>query len=42
MKLKRGIFIVDIRVGNDRGLATNPFKVKKDKKTGIPVKLQFP
>jgi hypothetical protein len=33
---------VDIRVGNDRGLATNPFRVKKDKKTGIPVKLQFP
>jgi len=33
---------VDIRVGNDRGLAANPFRVKKDKKTGIPVKLQFP
>jgi hypothetical protein len=33
---------VDIRVGNDRGVATNPFRVKKDKKTGVPVKLQFP
>ena len=33
---------IDIRVGNDRGLATNLFRVKKDKKTGIPVKLQFP
>jgi hypothetical protein len=33
---------VDIRVGNDRGLAANPFRVKKNKKTGIPVKLQFP
>ena len=33
---------IDIRVGNDRGLATNPFRVKKDKKIGIPVKLQFP
>ena len=33
---------VDIRVGNDRGLTTNPFRAKKDKKTGIPVELQFP
>ena len=32
---------IDIRVGNDRGVATNPFRVKKDKKTGIPVKLEF-
>jgi len=33
---------IDIRVGNDRGSETNAFKVKKDKKTGIPKKLQFP
>jgi hypothetical protein len=32
---------VDIRVGNDRGVVTNSFTVKKDKKTGIPEKLTY-
>jgi len=32
---------IAIRVGNDRGLETNAFRVKKDRKTGIPVKLLF-
>ncbi|MCX5885316.1 MAG: hypothetical protein NT096_05330 [Proteobacteria bacterium] len=33
---------VAVRVGNDGGAQTNSCKVKKDKKTGIPVKLKFP
>jgi hypothetical protein len=32
---------IDIRVGNDRGVVTNSFTVKKDKKTGIPEKLTY-
>lgn len=33
---------IAIRIGNDQGSETNAFRVKKDKKKGIPVKLQFP